>query len=126
MKDYGNIEIEMYPLPKTIYLFYLNHTEGVALPYLKDHQQELESIYAKVSNSSDLVQIRKSIEALVDPLDNSINEKCSMIKRAFLKKIDESKARNYLIAGPRGGLKSISFNRSLLIYENDHKVVENS
>lgn len=118
LRDYENVLIELYPLPKTIFLFYLNHPEGVGLPFLRDHKVELEGIYAKITNSSDPGQIRKNIEALVDPLNNSINEKCSNIKRAFLNKIDGSKAKYYLISGPRGGLKQISLDRELVTYEN--------
>lgn len=117
LTDFGNIEVKMGPLPKTLFLFYLRHPEGVAFKELADHQKELEEIYSRISNSSSLEKIKKSIADLVDPGENSVNEKCSMVKAAFLKSLDISVSKNYLITGPKGGLKKIALDPALITYD---------
>ena len=117
LTDFGNMEIEMRPLPKTLFLFYLRHPEGIAFPFLSDHEQELQQIYSRISNRSDSAEISRSIRSLIDPLDNSVNEKCARIKGAFTGRMHESIAAPYLISGPRGGVKRIALDRALLTYE---------
>ena len=117
LTDFGNMEIKMSPLPKTLYLFYLRHPEGVALPFLSDHRDELEQIYSKISNSSNPEQIQKSINNLVNIGENYIHEKCSKVKEAFVNVMNPSIAKPYLISGPRGGIKKIDLDRSLVTYD---------
>lgn len=117
LTDFGNMEIKMGPLPKTLFLFYLRHPEGVAFKELADHQKELEEIYSRITNSSSPEKIKKSIKDLVNPGENSINEKCSMVKAAFLKSLDISVAKNYLITGLKGGLKKINLDLNLVTYD---------
>jgi hypothetical protein len=114
LPDYNNLEIEMGPLPKTVFLFLLNHPEGVLFKELRPHVNELVDIYAKVGNRIDMDQIRDSILELTDPRSNSINEKCSRIKEAFISKITEELAENYFVTGNRSTPKGIKIDRSLV------------
>lgn len=117
LTDFGNKEVRMTPLPKTVFLFYLRHPEGIAFPYLSDHRNELEQIYSRITNRSNTEEIRQSIADLVNPLNNSINEKCARIKEAFVKIMDISIAANYIVHGPRGGMKTISLDRNLVTFD---------
>lgn len=114
LPDYNNLEIEMGPLPKTVFIFLLNHPEGVLFKALRPHVKELTSIYTKVGNRLDMAQIQKSINELTDPRSNSINEKCSRIKEAFISKIDDSIAQQYYVTGDRSSNKGIQIDRSLV------------
>ena len=114
LPDYNNIEIELTPLPKTLYIFLLNHPEGVLFKELVDYREELTEIYCRIGNRLDMEQINKSIIDLTDSRSNSVNEKCSRIKEAFLSKMDDSIARHYYVTGNRGENKLISLDRSLL------------
>ena len=42
-------------------------------------------------------KIEETVNRLVNPLDNAINEKCSRIKRAFTSLMDEYSASYYII-----------------------------
>lgn len=117
LPDYGNVEIEMPPLPKTLYLFYLRHPEGVAFSHLSDHHKEFKEIYSRITNRSDPELIDASVSALINPLDNSVNEKCARIKAAFMAKMHLSVAGLYLIEGERGGKKGIKLDRRLVSFE---------
>lgn len=114
LADYNNIEIEMGPLPKTVFIFLLKHPEGVLFKDLRPHVNELVDIYAKVGNRLDMDQIKESILDLTDPRSNSINEKCSRIKEAFISKITEELAENYFVTGLRSSPKGIKLDRSLV------------
>jgi hypothetical protein len=116
LTDYDNIEIELTPLPKTLFIFLLKHPEGVKFKELYQHKNELIEIYGQIGNRLDLDQITKSIQDLTDVRTNSINEKCSRIKEAFLSKFDESIARNYYITGARSENKCITLDRSMVIF----------
>lgn len=114
--DY-DMEIKMGPLPKTVFLFYLRHPEGVKFTYLQDHVDELRNIYGHVSVNDDPVKMDESIASLTDPLNNSICEKCAAIKKAFMLKVNDNVARNYYITGLQGGEKGIALDRNLVEWE---------
>lgn len=117
LPDYGNIEIIMSPLPKTLYLFFLKNPNGVMLHNLVDHKKELLSIYNKVTNSSEPSEIVKRIDDMVDMSNNSINEKCSRIKEAFVSKIDDSLAQYYYVTGKRGESKKIKLPQNQIVFK---------
>ena len=114
--DYDK-EIKMGPLPKTVFLFFLRHPNGVRFSCLQDHYEELYHIYERVSVNDDPQKMRESIDALVNPLSNSINEKCAAIKKAFLLQVNESIAKEYYVTSRLAGFKGIILDRSLVEWE---------
>ena len=116
LPDYDK-EIKMGPLPKTVFLFYLRHPEGVRFSYLQDHVKELMHIYGCVSVNDDPKKMSESISALTNPLSNSICEKCAAIKKAFMLQIKDDIAEKYYVTGMQGGAKGISLDRSLVEWE---------
>lgn len=116
--DY-DIEIKMGPLPKTVFIFYLLHPEGVRFSYLQDYKDEILEIYGKVCRSDNPDKMEESIGRLIDPFDNSICEKCAAVKKAFITLISDSIAENYYISGEQGGPKYIKLDRSLVEWECD-------
>lgn len=116
LPDY-NKEVVMGPLPKTIFLFFLKHDEEFMFSDLMDYKEELCAIYEKVSNRGDKDMMFASIEKLTDPTDNSICEKCSAVRKAFMEQITYEVARHYFIEGKQGMPKRISLDRSLVEWE---------
>lgn len=117
LTDYDNMEIKMGPLPKTLFIFFLRHPEGVMYSHLQDHIDEIRMIYGHLSTNDDPEKMEESVIRLVDPFDNSINEKCASVKKAFVLKIADDIAANYYIAGEQGKHKRISLDRSLVDWE---------
>lgn len=99
LPDLGNVEVDLQPVHKAVYLLFLNHPEGIEFKYLADYKDELRQWYRKTARMMDLAKIEEGIEHLTNPLDNAINEKCSRIKRAFLDVMDEYSAIYYIISG---------------------------
>lgn len=104
-KDYHFIlvdykkEINMTPVHKALYLFFLNHPEGIEFKDLIDHSEEITRLYkATVNGNLDIEKIRDTVSRLVNPMDNAINEKCSRIKAAFAENMDEYALKYYMIS----------------------------
>ena len=115
LSDWGNREVVMLPLPKTIFLLFLNHPEGILFKELIDYRQEMLVIYKRITQREHIDDVLQSIDALCDPMNNSINEKCSRIRSAFLEVVAPHMADSYYIIGKRGGAKRIALERKLVI-----------
>lgn len=114
-----NIEITMTPLHKTLYLLFLKHPEGIILKHLPDYRDELKQLYKDIMGKHILLPRHiKSIDNLTNSsLNNSINEKCSRIREAFVRKFDDRLASNYYITGKRGELKGVKLSPDLIVWE---------
>ena len=108
LPDYNNVEIEMTPLVKSVYILFLVHPEGIPFKHLGDYREELRDIYCDVCGGWLTDKMERSVEAVTDPYNNSINEKCARIREAFIKKFEESIAEPYIIQGKRGEPKYIA------------------
>ncbi len=133
LSDYEK-EVKMTPLQKTLYIFYLRHPEGVAFKMLSAYYDELLAIYKVLSNREDLQKQQHSIRRLVDATDNAINEKCSRIKEAFLKVVDDFIAQNYYLCLKKENyqdegvhctnlLKRITLPRELVTYPKEIQAI---
>ena len=98
LEDYNHIEVELQPVHKAVYLLFLAHPEGIEFKRLADYREELMRYYMQTAKLLDKEKIEESVNHLVDPLDNAINEKCSRIKKAFLDLMDEYRASYYIIS----------------------------
>jgi hypothetical protein len=118
LSDYFGMEIKMTPLPKAVFLLFLKHPEGIMFSYLPDFREELMEIYKKIKGPFfNYESAQKSIEDVTNPLSNSINEKCSRIREAFVSQFDDHLARFYYVDGQRGEAKKIALPRSLVKWE---------
>lgn len=117
LKDYGMKEVEMPPLPKSVFILFLHHPEGILFKHLADYHDELLSIYRNITVHENIDRAIESIRAMTDPLNNSINEKCSRIRAAFLEVIADDLAQNYYVTGKRGEPKKIMLDRSLVEFQ---------
>jgi hypothetical protein len=117
LKEYGMKEVIMAPLPKSLYILFLRHPEGILFKQLSDFHDELLSIYRNVTIHEDIDRAKGSIRAMTNPLDNSVNEKCSRIRTAFLNVIADDLAQNYYVTGERAKPKKIILDRSLVEFQ---------
>lgn len=96
--DYDNKEVVMNPVHKAVYLLFLHHPEGIEFKKLCNYRDELQGYYLATARLMDKQTISDSIDMLVDPLNNSINEKCSRIKSVFLSMMDQYTANFYIVS----------------------------
>ncbi len=117
LPDYNDMEITMPTLSKVVYFFYLRHLEGLRFKELIDYREELLDIYYRISSRGGIEKMEQSIDELVDSTRNSINEKCSRIRSAFVSQFSDDLAKNYYITYGEGNAKRIALDRVLLIDE---------
>ena len=117
LPDYNDMEIALPTLSKVVYFFYLRHPKGLRFKELFDYREELLRIYCLISNRYDAAKMEQSIDELVDSTRNSINEKCSRIRAAFVSRFSDDLAKNYYITGYSGQAKYIPLDRGLVMDE---------
>jgi hypothetical protein len=117
LPDYQNMEITMPALYKSVYILFLKHPEGIVFKCLQDYRKELSEIYGRITVFTDSEKIDKSIRDVTNPMSNSINEKCTRIRSAFIHCMDISIARHYFITGKRGERKRINLPPEMIIFE---------
>lgn len=104
LPNYDEVEVKMPAMCRTLYFLFLKHPEGIELRNLSDYRDELEEIYAMVMPNRRDDLAKQAIDRLLDPTENTVNEKLSRIKRCFLNKIlDKDMAEPYFVSGSRGG-----------------------
>lgn len=104
LPNYDEVEVKMPAMCRTLYFLFLKHPEGIELRNLGDYRDELEEIYAMVMPNRRDDLAKQAIDRLLDPTENTVNEKLSRIKRCFLNKIlDKDMAEPYFVSGSRGG-----------------------
>ena len=99
LADYNNMEVELQPVHKAVYLLFLAHPEGIEFKRLGDYRDELTRYYMATAKLLDKEKIVEGVDHLVNPLDNAINEKCSRIKKVFFDMMDPYVASYYIISG---------------------------
>jgi len=102
-----DLEIDMTPLQKALYILFLLHPEGIRNNKLPDYEKELRDIYHLISKSVNIVRMNASIHRLCDPSDGSVREKMSQIRKAFVSTIPDRYASHYYISGERGEVRYI-------------------
>lgn len=122
-------EVDLSPVHKAVYMLFLNHPDGIEFKRLAEYRDELLYLYKETANRMSISKIEESVDHLVNPFDNAINEKCSRIKKAFLDVMDEYSASYYIISSharrPVAGtnkmwykrLKVITLPREMVVFE---------
>ena len=116
LPDYNGMEVKLEPLPKAVYFLFLLHPEGLMFKELPCYRDEFMQIYSRLTNRKNDAIAARSIDRVLDPTDNSINEKCSRIREAFISRFDDNLAKEYYITSYYDLKKRISLDRSLVDY----------
>lgn len=129
LPDYHDMEVKLEPLNKAVFLLFLRHEDGFRFKELSDHVRELSAIYQSIKQKRNEIDtlmnsnipIPKNIAEVANPLSNSINEKCTRIKEAFLLLMHEDLACHYYINGQRSEKKRIKLSRQLVEWKGGER-----
>ena len=117
--DLGDLEVRLNPKEKTLFLFFLNHLEGVRIVDLMDHKVEILELYKRFSRASTPSLIEDAVDLMLQPSDGNINQVLTRIRSKFKQTAGDSIAGYYTIEGARNVVYKISLNRELVnIIEN--------
>ena len=98
-------------------MLFLKHPEGIYFKNLPDYEEELYHIYRKLAIRGTKEKHIQTVKDLVDPLSNSMNEKCSLIKKRISAILDDCMAKHYYISGEKGELKRIDMKPEMIVWE---------
>ena len=116
---YPQIDIKLDPLPKSLYILFLNHPEGILLKKIQDYETELKSIYRAVSGRKNPTVIKRMFNSIIDPTDNPLHKNISIIRRSFMSKLSYDIAQNYIPPHGRNAVHNIPLDNSLIEIPND-------
>ena len=114
LTDLGDLEINLNPKERALYLLYLNHPEGIMRSHLVDHKVEIRSYYAMFSQQPSNDLIDEAISRLTDVTDNNMNEVMARIRTKFRQSVGEQQFEDYSIMATPEGTHKIRLNRELI------------
>lgn len=115
--DQGNLEAKMPSLARTVYLFFLNHPEGIRLADLCDYRAELMHLYERTSGSGNPDAMHQSIARLTDLREGTLNQNLSRIRKTLTDTLGETLAAPYQIVGEAGERYGVKLERELVRVE---------
>lgn len=118
LPEFENKEVPLGPLPKSVFILFLRHPEGIVLKQIGDYFSELLSIYRVVMGAKyNELRAKKSLQRICNPLTNSLNEKISRIHEALRSILDDTVALHYFICGKKSEPKQILLPQGLVNWE---------
>ena len=111
---YPQISIKLEPLPKALYILFLQHPEGIVLKDIQDYESELKNIYSAVSGRKNPTVVNRMFKALTDPSNNPLHKNLSIIRKCFLSKLRFDIACNYIPAHSRAKAHNIPIDSQLV------------
>ena len=111
--DYNDTEIKLSPLCKAIYVLYMRHPEGLGRKQIaeKNIVEELYQIYAILAPNKTSVQIKNTIDNLVDFSKKNLDKQMSLINKTVRTTLGD-KSEHYL---PRSSKRN---EKRMLDFEN--------
>ena len=94
--EIGNKEIKLEPLPKTLFIFFVKHTDGKALNSLDAHTQELFEIYLKIRPGGELIKIENLVKPYLNP-SSTFTKNMSSLNKSLITQLGDSIAEYYTV-----------------------------
>jgi len=94
--EIGNKEIKLEPLPKTLFIFFVKHTDGKALNSLDAHTQELFEIYLKLRPGGELIKIENLVKPYLNP-SSTFTKNMSSLNKSLITQLGDSIAEYYTV-----------------------------
>lgn len=111
---YPQIKIKMEPLPKSIYLLFLHHPEGIVLKNISDYEEEIKKIYLAISGRKNISVTNRLIEKMCDPTENMLHKTLSIIRKTFCNKMNIDIAQTYIPTTGRSTAHRVPIRRNMV------------
>ncbi len=118
LTDLGNLEIRLNPMEKTVFHFFINHTDGLTFSTLPDHKDELRRLYRHYSDTPSIATVIARIDDLCTNRNDGLSQVISRIRRKFSEALPEEMAAQYIIGGEAGRKRRILIERGLVSVAN--------
>jgi len=134
LTDLGDLQVNLNPKERALYLVLLNHPEGISRRELVNYSNELfiyydffstkwdnYSDYGDVNNINRYDRIMESLNLLTHPLEDNFLQVLSRIRRKFKNSVGEEQYKTYSIESEQGRYK-ILLDRELVSFDADAKL----
>ena len=111
----GDNELQLSPMLKTLFLFFLNHPEGVRVVDLQDYEEEIFRLYESLRGNADPDQIAN----LVNPAENNFSYTKSRLNRALVDQLGQSLAAFYTVNGEPGEPFKINLPEEMVAFREE-------
>ena len=112
---YPQITIKLEPVPKSLFILFLLHPEGIVLKDIQNYEEELMNIYFAVSGRKNPTMLKRVCKSLTDPTGNPLQKNISVIRKSFTSKLNHSIAGNYIPAHNRKAAHHIPLDSSMVV-----------
>ena len=104
---YPQINIKLEPLPKSVYLLFLQHPEGIILKDISNYEEELKEIYTTISGRQNITVINRLIKKVCNPGNNILHKSLSIIRKTFCNKMRIDIAQIYIPTSGRSTVHKV-------------------
>jgi len=118
LPEFGNMQIRLNPMEKTLYHFFLNHPEGILADALVGYRKQLLRQYRAASVFDEWELAENAIDALLDEDKKTFYINVSRIKTKFTSKLGDRIAAHYIIKKNDAGVYKIALSEDMVSYEN--------
>lgn len=113
---YPQISIKLEPLPKSIYLLFLHHPEGIVLKNISEYEEELKELYTAISGRQNITVINRLIGKACNPTENILHKSLSIIRKTFCNKMRIDIAQTYIPTSGRSTAHKVPIMRNMVHY----------
>ena len=109
-------EMPLRPLVKALFILFLKHPGGIRLKERHRYQKELEGIYGIIAPGVSQEEVRRRVQRLVDPEDNSFSEKASVLNARLDALLPPDIVDGYKIQGYNGHPRRIPLAELMVVW----------
>lgn len=115
LPDFGNMQIRLNPIQKTLYAFFLNHPEGIVADELVGHWKELVHLYKNASVFGEWERAEDALEALCSEDKQTFYTNKSRINSIFKRSLGEKIGEHYCIQKDQDGVFKVTLSPDLVM-----------
>ncbi|MDC0297383.1 hypothetical protein OAK92_02290 [Crocinitomicaceae bacterium] len=137
LTDLGDLQVNLNPKERALYLVFINHPEGISRRDLVDYKIELLAYYDFFCSKWDKLadkfdenkkserdnKIEESLNLLTHPHEDNFMQVLSRIRRKFIDTVGEDQSKTYSIESYDGKYK-ILLDRELVSFDEDAKLTD--
>ena len=101
--NFQDFEISFSPITQVVYILFTLHPEGINIKELAKYENEILELFYKLSQTTNLDSIYKSVQDLINPERKAIYTHISRIKSTLFEIMGETIAKSYIITSEKFG-----------------------
>jgi len=111
--DLPGKRVNLSPIQRALYRFFLRHPEGVRLVDLRDvhHMEEVIALYLPIATVGNVTSQQATIQGVLLDVEGKLQQHLSRIRRAFRQALGMAESEMYVVSGTAGERYQIALDR---------------